>query len=146
MDSMFISSTSTSPLVGRSMPAMMFRRVVLPEPEGPMSARNSPLSISREQFSSATTCSLSRLNILLSFEIRTRDSAIRDSPVCLAVISPGPHHRSKRQMVQARRCGELIMFPLVIPEQSHHELVHDFINTVTYFLRYVRAPRRELGA
>jgi hypothetical protein len=35
-----------SPLSGLSMPAMRLRRVVFPDPEGPMSARNSPSSIS----------------------------------------------------------------------------------------------------
>ena len=35
-------------IVGLSIPAMRFRSVVLPEPEGPMSPRNSPSGISNE--------------------------------------------------------------------------------------------------
>src|SRR4029077_14723520 len=35
-------STLTSPRSGRSKPAMMFSRVVLPQPEGPTTATNSP--------------------------------------------------------------------------------------------------------
>ena len=41
-----------SPEVGVSMPAMRFSRVVLPEPDGPMSERNSPRGTSRDRFSS----------------------------------------------------------------------------------------------
>ena len=33
-----VPATTTSPLVGLSMPAIRFRSVDLPEPEGPMSA------------------------------------------------------------------------------------------------------------
>ena len=40
------------PVVGESMPAMRLRRVVLPEPDGPMSERNSPRGTSRDKFSS----------------------------------------------------------------------------------------------
>src|SRR5580658_4609207 len=38
----FLSMTSSSPEVGRSMAAIIFSKVVLPDPEGPISARNSP--------------------------------------------------------------------------------------------------------
>src|SRR5262249_4782831 len=41
--------TSTSPPVGRSRPAIRFSRVVLPEPDGPIRARNSPSSTSRSR-------------------------------------------------------------------------------------------------
>src|SRR5215213_8274835 len=43
----------TSPLSGTSSPARMRRRVVLPEPEGPSRATNSPLSMVSETSSSA---------------------------------------------------------------------------------------------
>ncbi len=39
--------TATLPVVGRSSPPSRFRSVVLPEPEGPMKATNSPGSMSR---------------------------------------------------------------------------------------------------
>src|SRR5258707_204937 len=43
-----VPETSIRPDEGLSMPAMRLRRVVFPEPEGPMSPRNSPSGISNE--------------------------------------------------------------------------------------------------
>jgi hypothetical protein len=48
------------------MAAIMFSSVVLPEPEGPMSARNSPVAMSMETSSRALTSKVSRLKILLT--------------------------------------------------------------------------------
>ena len=44
----------TLPEDGASNPAMVLRRVVLPQPEGPNKEKNSPLKISAEKFSRAT--------------------------------------------------------------------------------------------
>src|SRR5262249_55436529 len=44
---MSVSPMMTAPSDGRSIPAMMLRRVVLPDPEGPIRARNSPSGTSR---------------------------------------------------------------------------------------------------
>ena len=45
----------TVPLVGLSIPERIFNRVLLPLPDGPHSARNSPLLISRLMLLSAST-------------------------------------------------------------------------------------------
>ena len=45
----------TVPLSALSMPAMRFSSVLLPEPDGPMSARNSPSQISKVMLSSTGT-------------------------------------------------------------------------------------------
>src|SRR3977135_1706971 len=44
----------------------MLSRVVFPDPEGPINARNSPPAMSRETMSSAVTWKASRLKILLT--------------------------------------------------------------------------------
>ncbi len=56
-----VPATITLPDVGRSMPAIRFSSVVLPEPDGPMSATNSPSGTSRLNPSSTTMSWLSRL-------------------------------------------------------------------------------------
>ena len=48
-------SSSTSPEVGLSSAARMFRSVVLPEPDSPMMARYSPSSTEKLTFDSAWT-------------------------------------------------------------------------------------------
>ncbi len=48
------------------MAAIIFSSVVFPEPEGPMSAMNSPVAMSIETSSSAFTSNASRLKILLT--------------------------------------------------------------------------------
>ena len=59
----------TSPCVGRSIPAMIFRSVVLPEPDGPINATKSPCSISIEtSFKTVISC-LSRLYVFVKCEI-----------------------------------------------------------------------------
>ena len=52
--------TITLPLVGRSMPAIRLSSVVLPEPEGPMSARKSPDGTPSETPLSTGTSNVSR--------------------------------------------------------------------------------------
>ena len=53
-------ATRTVPAVGWSIPAMRFRSVVFPEPEGPISASNEPSGMSRSMPSSTTSSCLSR--------------------------------------------------------------------------------------
>src|SRR3546814_17541247 len=55
------SSMTISPTVGYSNPASMRSSVVLPQPDGPSSAKNSPSTISKQASSTAVTCSPNRL-------------------------------------------------------------------------------------
>ena len=48
---MSLPSIKISPEVGVSIPAIRLRRVVFPEPDGPMSERNSPRGTSSDRFS-----------------------------------------------------------------------------------------------
>ncbi len=48
--------SSMRPESGRSKPAMILSSVVLPEPDGPSSVKNSPSCTSRSMLSAATTC------------------------------------------------------------------------------------------
>src|SRR5437867_8461749 len=68
---MFFPSTRTSPLVGRSMPAIRFNNVDLPEPDGPIRHRNPPDSRCRFVLFKATTSVASRLKTFLTFRIST---------------------------------------------------------------------------
>ncbi len=47
-------SSSTAPLVGCSKPAIIFSSVVLPQPDGPSSEKNSPRAIAKSACSTAT--------------------------------------------------------------------------------------------
>src|SRR5437764_9431030 len=60
-----------SPPVGVSSPAMRFKSVVLPEPDGPMRARNSPAGTSRDSFWRTRISSLPRTNDLYNSRTRT---------------------------------------------------------------------------
>src|SRR5690606_28679258 len=51
---MSLPLNETAPMSGKSSPAMMRSSVVLPDPDGPSSARNSPGRASRLTLSSAT--------------------------------------------------------------------------------------------
>src|SRR5438105_10886526 len=64
------SPIQTSPSLGRSSPAIRFRSVVLPEPDGPMMPRNSPLATSRLRFLSTSICSSPRVKYLWTPRIR----------------------------------------------------------------------------
>src|SRR2546427_2785439 len=44
-----VPATATDPASGRSMPAIRFSNVVLPDPEGPIRPRNSPSGTSRSE-------------------------------------------------------------------------------------------------
>src|SRR5678815_1719424 len=47
----------TEPLVGRSRPPIRFKRVLFPEPDGPINARNSPFGTVRLRLERTWTCS-----------------------------------------------------------------------------------------
>src|SRR6185369_2714751 len=63
--------TSTSPSVGRSMPASRFSNVDLPEPLGPINARKSPWYNSRSTWSNATISKPSRVKRFDTLRTRT---------------------------------------------------------------------------
>src|SRR3954465_3286385 len=70
-------SSSTSPALAGSRPAMMRRNVVLPQPEGPTTEMNSPRSTSR-----LMSCSACRsLKVLASWEILSV-GAMREASSC----------------------------------------------------------------
>ena len=74
-----VPATMTCPDVGRSMPAIRLSSVVLPEPEGPMSARNSPCGTCRSIPSSTVIRCVSRVYTLRTPRTSTAteaDSAI----------------------------------------------------------------------
>jgi hypothetical protein len=55
--------------VGVSIPAIRFRSVVFPEPEGPISATKSPSAIERETLFNTGTLNLSRVYDFETLEI-----------------------------------------------------------------------------
>src|SRR5947207_1879673 len=65
-----------SPEVGSSSPAIIRKRVVLPEPDGPSSTRNSPSRLSR--FTPTTASSFAFLNRFVSALVST--TAISSTP------------------------------------------------------------------
>ena len=60
-------SSRTLPLVGLSMQPITFSSVVLPEPDGPMIATNSPAFTVRFRFDKAGTSRLPSVYVLLRF-------------------------------------------------------------------------------
>src|SRR5664279_4651630 len=66
------SPTRIVPDVGRSMPAMRLRSVVLPEPEGPMSATKSPSSTDSDNLSRTVRTCVSRVYCFTSESMRMR--------------------------------------------------------------------------
>src|SRR5579864_1510734 len=79
-----------SPAVGVSRPAIMRRRVVFPEPEGPRKTRNSPSRVSR--LTSLTAPSSPSLNILVRCRVST--TAIQSPSCCFDRALPIPPGRS----------------------------------------------------
>src|SRR4051794_8837141 len=63
--------TWTTPSLGWSRPAMRLSKVVLPEPDGPMRARNSPSGTSRFRSLSTSICSLPRRKYLCTPQTTT---------------------------------------------------------------------------
>src|SRR5947209_16962402 len=82
-----------SPSVGRSRPAIRFKSVVLPDPDGPMSARNSPRVTSRFRSARTLISSLPRTNDLYSPRTCTIGSAMGTLLFLLARLQER-HHRS----------------------------------------------------
>src|SRR5262245_52494769 len=80
---MFFSFTTIWPDDGRSIPAIMFRSVDLPEPDGPIRHKKPPASICRLASLSATTSAASRLK---TFDTPRISTATIPSP--LAYIHP----------------------------------------------------------
>src|SRR5262245_37005617 len=68
---MAVPSTSIVPRVGVSSPPSKFSSVVLPDPDGPMSARKSPLVISRLPAPSTSMRSPPRVKYLWTSWMRT---------------------------------------------------------------------------
>ena len=69
------------PSVGLSMPAMRWRRVDLPEPEGPMRATNSPRETETWTLSRARTSTCPRRKILVRWRAWTMGSDMGASGV-----------------------------------------------------------------
>src|SRR3989304_1493838 len=96
--------TETAPAVGESRPPMMFRSVLLPEPEGPMRARNPPFARLRSSPSRTWISSAPRLKVLLTFSTRTSapfDSLIAPAPP-LHLHPPGPRKLLPRRAPRLR--------------------------------------------
>src|SRR5689334_745358 len=93
------------PASGQSRPAMMRSSVVLPEPEGPSKASNSPLSTRRSTLSSAAK-SPKRLTIFLT-------SIVTMMPFQTAFERDLDHQRDQRKHGQERgdreRSYELVL-------------------------------------
>src|SRR5213593_4829168 len=68
---MSVPPTMIWPLEGRSIPAMRFNSVDLPEPDGPIKQRNSPASIFKLVSLRATISAAPFLNIFDTFLIST---------------------------------------------------------------------------
>src|SRR3954453_13579143 len=97
------SWTITWPRVGRSRPAIRLSKVVLPEPEGPIKARNSPSSTVRSRSTRTGMRNSSRRYSLVT-SWRTIECA---TPMGL----PGSFDRGGGRRIAARRL--LGHFPLV---------------------------------
>src|ERR1700722_12182086 len=77
------------PSLGLSSPAIRLSRVVLPEPLGPISARNSPSGTSRLRSLSTSICSLPRTKNLWTSSTRTMAPVDILSPLSDRIQSPG---------------------------------------------------------
>ena len=89
--------TETSPAVGQSSPAMIRSSVVLPEPDGPSSATNSPVATFRSTPSSAMNVP-NFLHDILDFNATRGYSPLVQTP-----LEDGFHHqRDQRQHRQQR--------------------------------------------
>jgi hypothetical protein len=59
--------------VGESIPATRLSKVVFPEPDGPMSARNSPLATSRDRSSNGVMVVFPLLKDLVTDRMEIKD-------------------------------------------------------------------------
>src|SRR5881394_3325021 len=88
--------TSTPPWVGESNPPIRLSSVVLPDPDGPISARNSPFGIVRSTPFSTSTRSLPREKNLWTPLMLTK-SLIGNSRSLQRHLVAGLHDRRRRQ-------------------------------------------------
>ncbi len=89
------SPTTTRPAVGRSIPAIMFNRVDLPDPEGPTTATNSPAPKVRSTASSAVNGTAPDWYVRVTASSRT-SSSVRETMVRSIRSMPGPWVRRCR--------------------------------------------------
>src|SRR6266542_4456281 len=102
------------------MPATISKVVVLPQPDGPRNATNSPLSIDRSSASTATTppnalVSLSRMTRTLAFDsprVDLHELFLRDQE----------QHQHRRDVVQAERGQNAVVDKSTFAEHTAHDL------------------------
>src|SRR6266581_5721192 len=95
-DNAFSPSKATSPVSGQSRPAMIRSSVVLPEPDGPSSASNSPSATFKSTPSSAVNAPNVLVRCLTSMLMR------RSSFVQMPFENGLRHQRDQRQHRQQR--------------------------------------------
>src|SRR6185437_3063550 len=86
-----LPSSSTLPRVGRTKPATMFIIVVLPQPDGPITATNSPSAIGYD--TSSTTRSRPCFD---GYSIETWSNAIRAGALTLGLLAAACRARHQR--------------------------------------------------
>src|SRR3990170_325674 len=104
----FVSGTpsmNTSPSLRSSRPLRQFRRVVLPHPEGPITATISPLRMSRSMPRSAWTETAPELYTLWAFTARTMTSS---SAMCVQIREGGVYLAFWRVLSHAARLGKQV--------------------------------------
>src|SRR5438067_594824 len=79
------------PVSGLSRPAIRFRSVVLPEPEGPMMPRNSPSATSRSRFFRTVIFSPPRVNDFVTLWMCRIALLMRDLPLPVVKRHPRAH-------------------------------------------------------
>ena len=87
---MLVPATSTAPLDGLSRPPSRLRSVVLPDPDGPIRARNSPGGISRFTPFSTSIRSLPRVKYLWTPLTRTSALMSDQLPRLTVIRVPSP--------------------------------------------------------
>src|SRR3990172_1357743 len=104
----FVSGTpsmNTSPSLRSSRPLRQFRSVVLPHPEGPITATISPLRMSRSMPRSAWTETAPELYTLWAFTARTMTSS---SAMCVQIREGGVYLAFWRVLSHAARLGKQV--------------------------------------
>src|SRR5262245_30164349 len=102
------------------MPATIRSVVVLPQPDGPSRATNSPLRISRSNASTADTLP----NCLVSRSSRTRTSALDASAVDLEQVLLGHDEQQQdwQHVVQPERREDAVVDEAALAEYAAHHL------------------------
>src|SRR5262245_1905899 len=121
------------PSVGVSSPPIRLRSVVLPDPEGPISATKSPSGMSRSMPCNASTRSRPRRYTLVRRRICTR-GVIECAPEALRAVGGG--HRLA--VLERRRCRE--DDPLAVADAAQHVPVARRLRTERH------APALDLAA